>query len=319
MPIDMMRLPRLLPAGGTIAVVAPSSPGDPARLAAGVAALESEGYTVRLGAHVGNIYGHHAGSAVDRARDINTAFTDPEVDAILCARGGSGSIRILPYLDYAQVKRDPKPFIGYSDVTSVLLALHGRAGLPTVFGPMVGIEFSRAARPSGLDTLWRLLCHPEPAGVLRAPADLDGWRCLHGGIARGPLVGGTLALVAATLGTPHQIDLSGAIFFFEDVNESPARVERYLAQLLQAGLLRDVAGFLIGDAPYDEADRERFLTLEQVYADLLLPLEKPLVYNFPIGHHPDPIPLPLGIQARLDADQGLLSVEEAFVARNGDE
>jgi muramoyltetrapeptide carboxypeptidase len=309
----MMRLPSLLPPGGTIAVVAPSSPGDPARLAAGVAALEARGFRVRLGSCVGSAYGHHAGSDRDRAGDINAAFADPAVDAIFCTRGGSGSIRILPHLDYALIARNPKPFVGYSDVTSVLMALHRHARLPTVFGPMVGIEFSRSVPPPGLETLWRLLCRPEPAGLLRPPAATGGWKSLRGGVARGPLVGGTLALVAATLGTPYQIDPAGALFFFEDVNESPARVERYLTQLSQAGLLDEVAGFLIGDAPYDEADRDRFLTLEQVYADLLLPLGRPLVYNFPIGHHPDPIPLPIGIAATLDANLGRLSVEEAFV------
>src|SRR5262245_53843119 len=150
MPIAMMRLPSRLPSGGTIAVVAPSSPGDPARLAAGIAALEARGFQVRPGAHVGDAYGHHAGSDQDRAADINAAFADPNVDAILCARGGSGSIRILPHLDYALIARSPKPFAGYSDVTSVLLALRRRAGLLTVFGPMVGIEFSRTKPPSGI-------------------------------------------------------------------------------------------------------------------------------------------------------------------------
>ena len=135
----------------------------------------------------------------------------------------------------------------------------------------------------------------------------------RGGIARGVSAGGTLALVVATLGTPYQVELADRLFFFEDVNESPARMERYLMQLLQAGLLEQAAGFVIGTAPYDEADRGRFLSLDQVYRDLLLPLGKPIVYDLPIGHEPDPIPLPMGLLMELDADCGTLRVLEPLV------
>jgi muramoyltetrapeptide carboxypeptidase len=307
------RLPPALPPGGTIAVVAPSSPVDEERLTAGAAALERHGFRVRLGAHVGDRYGHHAGSDAHRAADLNAAFADPEVDAIFCARGGSGSIRVLPHLDYEGIARHPKPFVGYSDVTSVQLALLKRAGLVSVFGPMVTPNWSRELSPVCRDALWRLLCRPTPAGMLRNRDDPRPCRTLRGGVARGPCAGGTLALVVATLGTPYQIELAGRLFFFEDVHESPARLERYLTQLLQAGLLDGVAGFFIGTAPYDEADRDRFLTLEQIYRDLLLPLDKPLVYDLPIGHAPSPIPIPMGITAVLDADRGLLRVVEPIV------
>lgn len=314
MPGVMRRpLPPALPPGGTIAVVAPSSPVEPERLAAGVAALERLGFRVRLGAHIGDRYGHHAGTAQDRAADLNAAFADPGVDAIFCARGGSGSIRILPYLDYERIARHPKLFVGYSDVTSVQLALLKRARLATVFGPMLTPNFAREPAPDCLDTLWRLLCRPGPAGRLRDARDGRPLRVLRGGTARGASAGGTLALVVATLGTPYQIELERRIFFFEDVHESPARIERYLTQLLQAGLLDEAAGFLIGTAPYEEADRDRFLTLEEVYRDLLLPLGKPLVYDLPIGHGPNPIPIPLGLTLELDADRGLLRVCEPLV------
>jgi muramoyltetrapeptide carboxypeptidase len=306
-------LPPALPPGGTIAVVAPSSPVDRERLAAGVAALERLGFRVRLGAHINDRYGHHAGSDTDRAADLNAAFADPEVDAIFCARGGSGSIRVLPHLDYEQIARHPKPFVAYSDVTSVQLALLKRAGLVSVFGPMVAPNWSQGLSPVSRDALWRLLCRPTPAGMLRDRADPRPYHVLRGGVARGRCAGGTLALVVATLGTPYQIELAGRLFFFEDVNESPARIERYLAQLKQAGLLDDVTGFFIGTAPYDEADRDRFLTLEQVYRDLLLPFDKPLVYGLPIGHEPSPIPIPMGVTAVLDADRGLLRVVEPMV------
>lgn len=308
-----LSLPPALPPGGTIAVVAPSSPGDPDRLAAGMAALRKLGFVVRPGAHLGDRYGHHAGSDQDRAGDVNRAFLDPDIDAIVCARGGSGSIRILPFLQYEQIACQPKVFVGYSDVTSVQLALLKRARLPTIFGPMVGPNFARGLSTACLDAVWRLACRPAPAGMLRDGRDPRPFRVLHGGVARGPLTGGTLALVVATLGTPYELETEGRILFFEDVNESPARIERYLTQLTQAGLLDDVAGFVIGTAPYVESDRDRFLALDQVYRDLLLPLGRPLVYDLPIGHEPDPIPLPLGLTAELDADRGMLRICEPLV------
>lgn len=311
-------LPHALPPGGTIAVVSPSSPGDPERLEAGIAALRRLGFRVRTGAHVGDRYGHHAGSDRDRAADLNAAFLDPEIDAVFCARGGSGSIRILPFLAYEQISRHPKVFVGYSDVTSVMLALLKRADLPTIFGPMVGTGFSKTLSAPCRDALWRLACRSAPAGVLRDARDGRAFRVLQGGTARGTLVGGTLALVVAGVGTPYQIELDGRLFFFEDVNESPARMERYLTQLLQARLLDRVAGFVIGTAPYDEPDRERFLSLEQVYRDLLLPLGRPVVIDLPIGHEPDPIPLPCGLAAELDADRGILRVTEPLVRPRND-
>jgi muramoyltetrapeptide carboxypeptidase len=306
-------LPPAIVPGGTIAVIAPSSPGEPDRLAAGIAALERLGFRVRMGAHVQDRYGHHAGSERDRAADVNAAFLDPEIDAIFCARGGSGSIRILPHLDYEQIARHPKLFVGYSDVTSVQLALLKKARLPTIFGPMVTPSFSKPLSPECQDMLWRLACRPAPVGVLRDARDLRPVRVLKGGRASGRLAGGTLALVVATLGTPYEVELDGRLVFFEDVHESPARIERYLTQLLQAGALKRAAGFVIGTAPYDEPDRDRFLTLEQVYRDLLLPLGRPILYDLPIGHEPDPIPLPFGLTAELDADRGTLRILEPLV------
>jgi muramoyltetrapeptide carboxypeptidase len=140
---------------------------------------------------------------------------------------------------------------------------------------------------------------------------------LVGGIAEGPLVGGTLSLIVPTLGTEWEIDTAGSLLFFEDVHESPARMERYLMQLLLGGKLDEVNGFLIGNAPHDADDEERarYLTLEQVYRDLLVPLGKPLVYGWPHGHDPSPVTLPMGIRARLDADRKSVTVLDPAVRR----
>jgi muramoyltetrapeptide carboxypeptidase len=285
------------------------------RLATGVAALERLGFRVVLGEHLRARRGHLAGTDEERAADLQAMFARPDVAGIVCARGGSGSIRMLPYLDYTTIRAHPKVFVGYSDVTTVQLALLRYCGLVTFFGPMVTPNFSKELSPSCVDALLRQVSRPEPTGVLHDASDPRPVEVLVGGRAEGPCVGGTLALVAATLGTPHQIDLRGAIFFFEDVHESPARIERYLMQLRLAGLLDEVAGFLIGTAPYPESEEERgrFLSLEQIYADLLVPLDKPLIYNFPCGHEPDPITLPMGGRVLLDADARTVAVTEAGV------
>lgn len=307
-------LPYALPPGGTIGIVAPASPGPRDVFERGIAVVEAFGFRTVHGKHLFDRYGHLAGRDEDRAADLHELFERDDVDAILCARGGSGSIRLLRLLDWELIAAHPKPFLGYSDITSLELAFLAKCGMPTFFAPMVTSDFAHHPLPHTLDQLWRMIGCAEPVG------EIEDARCseattLVGGIAEGPCVGGTLALVAATLGTPFAPDLDGAVFFFEDVHESPARMERYLTQLLLAGKLERVAGFLIGNAPYEdsEAEKARYLAIEQVYADLLAPLNKPLVYGWPHGHDPSPITLPMGVRIRLDADRKSVTVLDAAV------
>jgi muramoyltetrapeptide carboxypeptidase len=276
--------------------------------------VESHGFRTIRGKHLFDRYGHLAGSDEDRAADLHAMFLSDDVDAILCARGGSGSIRLFRHLDWELIAVHPKPFLGYSDITSLELAFLKQCGLPTFFAPMVNSDFAHQPRPSCIDLLWRLICNPEPAGEIVDPRCAEA-TTLVGGVGEGPCVGGTLALVAATLGTPYAPDLDGCIFFFEDVHESPARMERYLTQLLLSGKLDQVSGFLIGNAPYEASEEEKasYLPIEQVYADLLAPLGKPLVYGWPHGHDPSPVTLPMGIRIRLDADRKSVTVLEAAV------
>jgi muramoyltetrapeptide carboxypeptidase len=289
----------------------------PDALERGIAVIREHGFRVVVGEHVLDRYGHLAGRDEDRAADIHAMFVRDDVDAVLCARGGSGSIRLLRHLDWDLIAAHPKPFLGYSDVTTLDLALLQRSRMPSFFAPMVTSDFAGPPEAGCLDILWRLVCEPAPAGELADP------RCeravtLVGGVAEGPCAGGTLSLVAATLGTPYEIETEGCVFFFEDVHESPARMERYLTQMLLAGKFDRVTGFLIGNAPYDadEDERARYLPVEQVYRDLLVPLGKPLVYGWPHGHDPSPVTLPIGIPIRLDADRKSVTVLEAAVCES---
>jgi muramoyltetrapeptide carboxypeptidase len=308
-------LPPVLPPGGKVGVVAPASPVPPERLERGVAALRALGFQVVLGQHVLDQDGHHAGEPAARAADLHAMFADPEVDAIFCARGGSSSIRVLEHLDFELVRAHPKVFVGYSDVTSVMLALLARAGLPSCFGPMVSVDWAGELAPDARDALWRLVCRTSPAGLLAdAHRAAEAWPLVPGR-ARGILTGGTLTLVAATLGTPEQIDLADRIFCFEDIHESPARIERYLAQLDRAGLLRQAAGFLVGPLRGDVSEEEAaaYLPFERVLRDSLAPLGRPTLVGYPFGHVPHPITLPIGTLVELDADQRVVRVLESAV------
>jgi muramoyltetrapeptide carboxypeptidase len=307
--------PPAVPPGGRIGVVALASPVPPERLEQGETALRAMGFEVVRGEHVLGRVGHHAGEPAARAADLHAMFARPDIDAIFCARGGSSSIRVLEHLDFDLIRAHPKVFVGYSDVTSVMLALLAGSGLRTFFGPMVTPDWAGELSAGARDVLWRLVCRAAPAGPLADRRCSTEAAPLVSGRARGVLVGGTLALIAATLGTPEQIDLTDRIFFFEDIHESPARIERYLAQLYRAGLLHHAAGFLVGPLRWDAPDeeRERYLSFDAVLRDLLAPLGRPTLIHFPCGHVPSPITLPLGALVELDADQHLLRVLEATV------
>jgi len=222
---------------------------------------------------------------------------------------------VLEHLDYALIRAHPKVIVGYSDVTSLLLALWARARLRSFFGPMVTPDWAGGLVRGAQDVLWRLICRPEPAGPLADHRCATETYPLVGGRVRGVLVGGTLALVAATLGTPEQIELKDRIFFFEDIHESPARIERYLAQLGRAGLLAQAAGFLVGPLRWDvpEDERDGYHSFATVLFRHLEPLGRPTLVGYPFGHVPSPLTLPLGTLVELDADNRVLRALEPAV------
>lgn len=312
---ETLSRPRALPRGGTVGIVAPASPvSDPVLLERGVAALHAEGFRVVLGEHVHCRHGHLAGTDAQRAADLHALAARPDVDALLCARGGSGSIRLLRMLDWDLLQASRKPLLGYSDITSLQLALLRRCRRISFFAPMAAVELARGLAPEAGELLWRLVCEPVPLGAMPEPR-LATAECVVPGSAEGILAGGTLALVAATLGTPFEIETAGRVVFLEDIYESPARVERMLAQLLLAGKLRDAAGLLLGDFPWEAApeERNRYLPVRQVIQDLLAPLGLPLLIGAPIGHVPNPLPLPQGARARLDATRRTLEILDPAV------
>lgn len=296
----------------TIGILAPSGPLRDPRLPEGIARLERQGYRVVLGDHLYDRHGYLAGTDAGRAADFNALFARQDVDAIFCARGGYGACRMLDYVDWAVVAANPKVFVGYSDVTTLHLALERRIGLVTFHGPMVvtrGGELSEAA-----DTcFWRAVGSAEPLGpYVTGDASV---RTLVGGRARGRLAGGCLSLLAAAVGTPETPDFRGRIVLIEDIGEPTYRIDRLLVQLQRAGLLQQAAGLVLGTVTgWEKQEKEpSAIALDALWQDLIAPLGKPTIVGFPFGHVPNPLTLPLGCLAELDADAGALTLLEPAV------
>lgn len=304
-------------AGMRIGIVAPSGSFlEPSTVERGVATLERLGFTVEMGAHTADAYGHLAGRDQDRAGDLLTMLERPDIDGVICLKGGAGALRTALALDPVRLERlvalTPKVFMGFSDITVIHAVLERALGWVSFYGPMV----MSLARPSEyvLEGFRQALMCADPFQIGPDPDD-PYVGTLVPGVAEGELAGGCLTLLALLVGTPWEPDLAGRILCFEDVDEEPYAIERYLSQLIAAGRLADCAGVVIGQhtncQPHEPGPS---LALEQVFRDLLVPLGIPTIYHLPIGHGKHIATLPLGALARLDASAGTLMVLESGVA-----
>jgi muramoyltetrapeptide carboxypeptidase len=305
---------RPLAPGALIAVPTPASPLlEEEYLHSGLGWLEAQGFHIRLTEHANVGDSFKAGLPEQRARDLEGAFADPEVDAIVPLAGGHSGAQVLPHLDYDLVSANPKPFVAFSELTVLHCALGERAGIVTFYGHMasaLGVVSERTQRE------WlRALTTTEPLGVI----DREGLpaRTLVPGTAEGILVGGTLSLVASLCGTPWELETRGRILLLEDVDEEPPRIDRYLTQLLNAGKLQECAGIWLGDylrcRPREQLPlfAGKNLTVEELFDELIVPLGIPAMHGLPVGHAKDVVTVPLGVQAHLDADSGRLELTEA--------
>jgi muramoyltetrapeptide carboxypeptidase len=315
---------RPLPEGGTIGVAAPASPYvNRSEVLRGVEWWESRGYRVKLGEHVYARDDYVAGEPRDRAADLNAAFADPEVDVVQCLQGGFGSAQTIPYLDWDVIAANPKPFIGFSDISALHVALRQRAGLATFYGyGLAGLgdkETSDFSRERELAVL-----RGEALGEVPKDPDDPYVRPLRGGRATAPLLGGCLWLLLQTMATPWEIELDGSIFFFEDYDAPPWYVDGMLTQLTHAGKLAGVRGVVVGDmekCEWRETKPEwpRTRSIEDVLEKHLEPLGVPVLYKLPLGHGKHLATIPLGVTATLDADARTLTMEESGLTAEGEE
>lgn len=301
--------PPALRRGETVAVVAPAAAVERERLERGVEALAALGYRVKVSARALDRHGILAGTDRERAAELELYFRDPEVKAIFAARGGYGCGRLLPLLDFAELARRPKIFLGFSDETFLLNALVERGPLVCFHGPMVAMDFARGLSRRSLDHLCRLL-----AGEVDA-LELPGRESLHPGVAEGELIGGCLSVVVAMLGTPYAPSFEGKLLFLEDTGEKPYRIDRMLVQLRQAGALERVAGVVFGGMRgADDGEDERRL-MRDFITEQTAGLGCPVLAGIEAGHGTENFTIPLGVRARLDATAGRLTFTGSAVCQ----
>jgi muramoyltetrapeptide carboxypeptidase len=301
---ELQRPSRLAP-GARVAVVAPSGPVPEERLQAGLDVLRGWDLDPVVAPHVLDRhaeFGYLAGTDADRAADLQHAWCDPAVDAVLCARGGYGVQRMVDLLDWEAMRAaGPKVFVGFSDITALHEAFATRLGLVTLHGPMAaGLDFVKNTRAQ--EHLKATLVAPETVRTITS-----GGTALVPGRARGVTLGGCLCLLAAELGTPHaRPGARGGLLCLEDVGEETYRLDRYLTQLLRAGWLDGVRGVLLGSWEQCEA----YEGLRGLLADRLGGLGVPVVEEFGFGHCAGALTIPFGVAAELDADTGTLTLDE---------
>jgi muramoyltetrapeptide carboxypeptidase len=276
--------------------------------------LEGMGYRVKLGRHVEAKHGYLAGTDAERLEDLNTMLGDRQARAIFALRGGYGSPRLLPFVDYAAVRRDPKIVVGSSDLTGLQLALWRRARLLTFSGPMVEPDFGGVPDSYTEEQFWGLLTSSRSRRWLRQPV---GRRltALRSGEVEGRILGGNLSLVVSNLGTPFSPRYEGALLVLEEVGEPWYRVDRMLTQLRNAGVLERAGGVVFGqftDCRPGGPGRPS-LTGKQVVEEVTGWMEGPVVEGLQYGHVNSKLTLPLGVRARLDAGRGRIELLEAAV------
>lgn len=318
-PAPKLVKPPRLKAGGTVGLVLPSFvQWDPVSIDILLDSLQALGLKGRLGKHVFDRRGYFAGRDEDRAADLNAMFADPEVDAIHCIRGGWGAARLLPLLDWDAIARHPKVFIGYSDITALLLALHARTGLVTFHGPLGSSSWNAF----NVEWMKRVLWNGETATFANTKETDDALvpvrnrtRTITPGRGRGRLLGGNLTVLTAIIGSGYLPDFRNAILFLEDVEEAPYSVDRMLTQLKLAGILDGVKGVAWGTCEKcDPGQGFGSLTIPDVLDDHLKPLGVPVFSGAMIGHVDRQFTLPLGVEVEIDAGAGTLTMLEGAVS-----
>ena len=312
--------PKRLQSGSVVGIVSPASATFvKEELDIVMDAVRGLGLVPRLAPHLLERYGYLAGKDKERAADINQFFSERDVKAILPIRGGWGCSRILPYLDYSLIRRNPKILVGFSDLTALILGLNAKAGIITFHGPNGLTSWNKTQT----EYFQRVLFKGETVTFQNFKDDEDSNRLMQvkyrrqiitPGKARGKLVGGNLSVLSAIVGSPYLPDLNGAILFLEDTNENIYRIDRMMTHLKIAGVFDRLAGFIFGQCPGCLPDADYgSLTLEEVVWDCIKPLGIPAWYGATIGHMESVLTLPIGLDVEIDASLGTIRMLEPAV------
>ncbi|PLK46364.1 LD-carboxypeptidase [Emticicia sp. TH156] len=311
--------PAALKPGDTIGLVCPAySAFLKEEVQITIESLETLGFKVKKGDHMFDRYGYLAGTDADRAADINKMFADKSINGIMAMHGGWGCARILPLLDYKTIQQNPKVFIGYSDITALLLGIYSQTGLVTFHGPVGSSTWNSFSvenfKSLLLDANAVQLTNPVKKGDNLVQVD-DRIYTINPGIATGRLTGGNLTVLSHILGSPYVPDFKGSILFLEDVGEDIYRIDRMITQLKLAGILNQLSGFVFGkctDCPPSKGGYGS-LTMEDIFEDHIKPLNIPAFSGAMIGHIKDKFTVPVGIKATIDATKGSITLNESAV------
>ena len=300
----LIKPPSLRP-GDRVGVLSPASPCPAQELEAGCVILKKLGLEVVSGVDGESFQPDYlAGSDKDRAWRFNEFVRDPEIKGILCARGGYGSLRILPDIAYEELQATPKSLVGFSDITALLLACHAKTGLVCYHGPTVSTLAN--SDQETIESFWTALSSSATLELLFTEAV-----CLRSGRCEGSVLGGNLTTLIHLLGTSFLPSLSGAILFLEDRGERLYRVDRMLTQLIHTGLAQEISGLILGDFSDNGPPRDE---LNALVEERFSPMAFPILSGVPVGHGRRNLTLPLGLPATLDTQSGTLTYQQSATA-----
>ena len=291
--------PHRLKPGDTIGIVAPAGPFEKKAFIKGLSILESFGFQTLVSDAIFEKTGYLAGNDAHRAQLFNRLFKDPAVNAIICARGGFGSLRILPLVDFDAIRNNPKIFIGFSDITSLLAAITSRCGLVTFHGPMV--TTLATASKFTCNTLTTAIASDAPLEITSAEGIV-----IQSGRAKGPVIGGNLNTLCHLLGTPFQTEFKNHILLLEDRGEAPYRIDRMVSQMKLAGCFEGITGLVLGSFE----DCGALDGIYQIFQEHFQDMPIPILAGFDVGHGRQNMTIPFGINAFLDTDRQTLAFDE---------
>jgi muramoyltetrapeptide carboxypeptidase len=308
LPLKNKIKPKALKKGDTLGLIAPASPiYEESVFNEMLGNLTDLGFKLKLGNHVRNRNGYLAGTDEERVEDLMNMFKDPEVDGIMCIRGGWGCNRILTDIDYDVIRSNPKVFCGFSDITSLHMAFYEKSDLYTFHGPVGKSIWNSFTTDAFKSVIW----NGEKVEYI-IPDNSEDRFIITPGTAEGMLLGGNLSVLVSMIGSEYLPAFEGAILFLEDIGESVYRIDRMLTQLKLAGILDKLSGFVFGKCTECSAGNNS-LTLEQVFDDHIKPLRIPAFYGAMISHEDDNVTIPVGISGTIDAANQIIRINDSAV------
>lgn len=308
--------PARLKKGDTIGLITPaSSPDEMLRIEESTKYLERIGYRVRIGKNVGKFNGYLAGSDEERLEDFHSMFGDKSVKAIMCLRGGYGAFRLLDKINFKLIQKNPKIFVGYSEITALQNAIFKKTGLITFAGPMPAVDFVNNISPYTEEWFWKIVTSNKKIGKIKYPENAK-MPFINKGITSGRVLGGNLAVFNALLGTEYFPDMKDKILLLEDIDEKPYKIDRMLNQLRLAKVFKGLKGIILGRFVecYEHDPNKKTLSLGEVIEHYFRPLKLPTIYTFPHGHIKDLVTIPLGLKMGLNATRGSVEFLENAVS-----